>query len=69
MKRTQVIKTIRKAAKSAGLEFEMVELTNHTGVKVGGFRSTLARHGEIDEITVKKFFKQFEDVLGEGWWK
>jgi len=36
---------------------------------VGGFRSTLGRHAEVDEITVKKFFKQFEGVLGKEWWK
>lgn len=69
MKRKAVIKTVRIAAHNANLTFELVELTRHTGVIVGGHRSTLGRHTEIDEITVKKFYKQFEDVLGEGWWK
>jgi hypothetical protein len=69
MKRTQVLKTIREAAKAAGLEYHEVELANHTGVVVGGLRRTIGRHREVDEITVRKFYKQFEEALGEGWWK
>lgn len=66
MKRRAVLKTIGTAAKSKGLTYTEVELTKHTGAIVGGLRSTLARHSEIDEITVKKFYQQFEDVLGKG---
>ncbi|MCL2595567.1 MAG: ribonuclease PH [Promicromonosporaceae bacterium] len=69
MKRQQVIKRLREAAKAAGLEFREVELTNHTGIVVGDFRSIIGRHREISEVTVKKFFKQYESVLGEGWWQ
>jgi hypothetical protein len=69
MKRTAVIKRVKRAAKDAGIAYDEVELTNHTGLIVGGHRSTIGRHSEIDEITVVKFFKQFEDVLGKGWWK
>lgn len=69
MKRKAVIKKIKQAADEAGLPFRLTELTRHTGVTVGTHRSTLGRHNEIDEITVKKFYKQFEEVLGEGWWK
>lgn len=69
MKRKQVLKRLHQAAREAGLSFEIVELTNHTGVIVGGKRSTLARHSEVDEVTVQKFFKQFEGVLGERWWR
>ncbi len=69
MKRKAVIKRVHVAAKSAGLDFDIVELTNHTGIVVGNHRSTLGRHTEDDEITVRKFYKQFETVLGEGWWK
>lgn len=69
MKRKQVIGIVRQAANQAGLDFREVELKRHTGIVVGGFRSTLGRHAEVDEITVKKFFKQFEGVLGKEWWK
>jgi hypothetical protein len=69
VKRTAVIKTIKQAARAQGLDFQQVELSNHTGIIVGDFRSTIGRHREIDDITVGKFYKQFEGVLGEGWWK
>ena len=69
MKRSQVIKRLRQAAKEAGLDFEVTELTRHTGISVGGHRSTLGRHTEVDEITVAKFYKQYESVLGKDWWR
>ena len=64
-----MIGKVRAAADAAGLPFEQVELTNHTGIIVGDFRSTIGRHSEVDNITAGKFFKQFEVVLGKGWWK
>ena len=69
MRRREVIKRLEKAAREAGVSFEITELTNHTGITVGGKRSTLARHTEVDEVTARKFFKQFSEVLGEGWWR
>ena len=69
MKRTEVIKRLRKASKAAGVEFEIVELTNHTGIVVGGKRSTLGRHAEIDDVTARKFFDQYAEILGKGWWR
>ncbi len=69
MRRKEVISKVRTAAKAADLTFDQVELTNHTGIIVGDFRSTIGRHNEVDNITAGKFFKQFEVVLGEGWWK
>ncbi|WP_375432797.1 ribonuclease PH [uncultured Friedmanniella sp.] len=69
MKRRAVLKSIKAAADKAGLTYSEVELTNHTGIIVGGKRSTIGRHNEVDEVTVLKFYKQFEDVLGKGWWK
>jgi len=69
VKRTEVIKRLRKAARDAGLEFETYELRNHTGVRVGGTRSTLGRHSEIDDVTARKFFDQFAEALGKGWWR
>lgn len=69
MKRTTVIKKLRVEAKRQGKTFEIEELTNHTGIVIGGHRSTLKRHREIDEVTVRKFFDQFAEVLGKGWWR
>lgn len=69
MKRTAVLKKLRKAAKAAGVEYREVELTNHLGVTVGSVRSTIGRHNEVAEGTVQAFYKQYEDVLGKGWWR
>lgn len=69
MKRKAVIKKIKDEAKRQDKDFEIVELTNHTGVVVDGKRSTIGRHNEIDEVTVGKFFDQFAEVLGKGWWR
>lgn len=69
MKRTAVLRRIQRAARSAGRPYRTVELTNHTGVVVGEVRSTLGRHSEIDDVTARRFFDQFADVLGKGWWR
>lgn len=69
MKRTAVLRRLRRAAREAGVSYDVVELTNHTGVVVGGVRSTLGRHSEIDDVTARKFFDQFAAVLGKGWWR
>ncbi|WP_308160868.1 ribonuclease PH [Cellulomonas sp. GbtcB1] len=69
MRRTAVLRRVRRAARDAGVPYEVVELTNHTGVVVGGVRSTLGRHSEIDDVTARKFFDQFASVLGKGWWR
>lgn len=69
MKRKAVLRQIRRAAREAGVPFEVVELTDHTGVVVGGVRSTLGRHSEIDDVTARRFFDQFAEVLGKGWWR
>lgn len=69
MKRLAVIKKLKKAARKADKEFTTTELTNHTGITVGATRSTLGRHSEIDDTTVKKFFDQYAHELGKGWWR
>ncbi|NQX29242.1 ribonuclease PH [Microbacteriaceae bacterium VKM Ac-2854] len=69
MKRKAVLRRIKSAARKRGLDYREVELTNHTGVIVGGTRSTLGRHAEIADGTARAFFKQFEIELGKGWWR
>ena len=69
MKRKAVIDRLRNEARRRGLAFDYVELTNHTAYFVGGHRSTLKRHTEIDETTARAFWDQYADVLGKGWWR
>lgn len=69
MKRAKVIRMLRAEARRQSVDFSMTELTNHAGIAVGGLRLTLGRHREIDDVTARKFFDQFADVLGKGWWR
>jgi hypothetical protein len=69
MKRREVLKKLREAAGNAGVEYEESEGANHTKVRVGTKKSTIGRHNEVPEISAKQFYKQYEEVLGEGWWK
>lgn len=70
MKRGDVIKKLKAAAKAKGLQFEMIKLTRHDAVKVGSTTKTLGRHSEIDDLTARKFWDQFADEFGgKGWWR
>ncbi len=69
MKRRIVLKKLQTQAKRSGLDYAEVELSNHTGVSIGGHRSTLGRHSEIDDVTARKFWAQFDGVFGKGWWR
>jgi len=69
MKRRDVLKKLRAAAKDAGQTYDEYELANHTGIRIGGTASTLGRHREIDDLTARKFFDQFANELGKGWWR
>jgi hypothetical protein len=69
MKRRAVLKKLKDAAKDAGLDYTEKELTNHTGITIGNTASTLKRSSEIDEVTAKKFFDQFAQEFGKGWWR
>jgi hypothetical protein len=64
-----VLKKLKKAANHAGVNYSETELTNHTGITVGGTRSTIGRHAEIDDITVGKFYDQYANELGKGCWR
>jgi hypothetical protein len=69
MKRRDVIKKLKAQAKASGKDYREYQLTNHTGIKIGRTASTLARHSEIDDLTAGKFFDQFADEFGKGWWR
>ena len=69
MKRRGVLKRLKAQAKATGKSYVEQELTNHTGVIIGETRSTLGRHAEIDDVTARKFFDQFANEFGKGWWR
>lgn len=69
MKRREVLKRIRKAAKEAGVEYSEQELTRHTGITCGSVSTTIGRHTEIADLMAETIFKQLEPALGQGWWR
>jgi mRNA interferase HicA len=69
MKRRDVLKRIRRAAKTQGVEVTVRELTRHTGITVGRTSTTVPRHNEIADLMASVIFKQLEVELGKGWWR
>jgi prolyl-tRNA editing enzyme YbaK/EbsC (Cys-tRNA(Pro) deacylase) len=70
MKRGDVIRKIKKAAKEKGLPFEQEELTRHTGIKVGGVAATVSRSSrDMPDVFAETIFRQLEPALGKGWWR
>lgn len=69
MKRTALLKKLRKAARVAGLAFQVTGGGEHDKVVVGTNRVPLPRHPEIAEGTTEAIFKRFEPELGEDWWR
>lgn len=69
MMRYAVIKKLRAEACRRGLESEEIRLTRHDAYRVGNTTRTLGRHSEIDDLAAKKFFDQFQNELGKGWWR
>jgi hypothetical protein len=68
VKRSAVIKKIRRGAKRAGLDVEMYELTRHTGIRCGDIATTIPRHSEIADQLAEAIFRQLAPALGERWW-
>jgi hypothetical protein len=66
MRRAVVLKRIAKAAKAAGVEYSILELTNHTGLIVGAVRATIGRHGEISESTAEALCSEATTGTGKG---
>lgn len=66
MRQREVIERLRAEARRRDLEFEITQLTRHVAVRVGGTTKTLGRHREVDEVTARRFWDQFAEVLGKG---
>ncbi|MCG8150317.1 hypothetical protein GUY44_07490 [Pimelobacter simplex] len=60
MKRTDLMKRLRKIAKSQGETVEIREGGSHTVVKIGSRQTTVPRHNEVNEITAKAIIKHME---------
>ncbi len=69
-KRAEVIEKISKAAKKAGLSFDIHrEGGSHTIYNLDGIMVPIARHPNLDGHLAVKVYKQCEPKLGKGWWR
>jgi hypothetical protein len=69
-KRTEIIKRIGRAAKAAGMKFEIKrEGANHTIYSLDGLTIAVGRHNEFGQRYAEMIYKQCEPKLGTGWWK
>lgn len=70
MNRREVIKRIGKAAKAAGLKWEVQrEGANHTVYSLDGLRIPISRGSSLDDGYARMVFKECEPKLGKGWWR
>ena len=68
--RREIIKTITRAAKSAGVEFsERREGARHTLYDLDGIMIPIPRHRDIPEKTTRDIYIEAEEKLGKGWWR
>jgi hypothetical protein len=69
-KRTEIIQKITKAAKAAGMSFEIIrEGANHTIYGLDGLMVAVGRHNEFGQRYAEMIYKQCEPKPGKGWWK
>lgn len=65
MKRTDLIRTIRKQAKAAGVSFELMrEGANHEVWQIGGAQVMIPRHRELNAYTARGILADVERELG-----
>jgi predicted RNA binding protein YcfA (HicA-like mRNA interferase family) len=69
MKRRDLVKQIRDAARAADLEFESLRNTGgHEVFSLDGLRIPVPNHREIAEGTARSILRQAAAKLGEEWW-
>ncbi|HYJ33853.1 MAG TPA: hypothetical protein VE326_11590 [Candidatus Binatia bacterium] len=70
MKRSALLRKIRKAANTAGVAFgEVREGGDHSIFRCGSTSISVPRHREINEFTARGILRDLEDELGKGWWR
>lgn len=60
MKRKELAKRIHRMAKANGLEDIWEEGANHSKVTVGKAKTTVTRHGEVNELTANGILNYIE---------
>lgn len=64
MKRTDLLKRVKKMAKDAEVQFELErEGGNHTIYSLNGNNFPVPRHNEINELTAKGILKMAQEIV------
>ena len=70
MKKRDLEKKIRKAAKAADLSWELLrEDGDHEIWALDGTQVSIPRHTELNEFTAQGILRTFDGKLGKGWWR
>ncbi|MCP9959225.1 type II toxin-antitoxin system HicA family toxin [Streptomyces sudanensis] len=70
MKRRDLIRKIREAARGKGLLFEKQrQKGSHEYWTCGSTPVVIPRHSEVNEITAEAICKRLEEEFGKGWWR
>jgi len=71
VKRVDLVREIRRAAKARGLTFEPIARTGgpHEMWICDGVRVPVPRHTELSSGVELSIRKDLEEVLGKGWWR
>jgi hypothetical protein len=68
-KRRDILNKLKAAARTAGLDFEVVEGGRDALFIIQGLRTPVGRHTEIPNRDAENIYKEAVPKLGEGWWK
>ncbi len=70
MKRSENLREINHKARELQLpRVEITSMKKHDQWKIGNCSATVARHKNISVGVFFNIVKEFEPLLGEGWWR
>jgi mRNA interferase HicA len=62
VKRSDLLKRLRRIAKDRGVDIDIVEGGSHTKVRIGDRIVVVPRHAEINELTARAVLRDAEEV-------
>jgi mRNA interferase HicA len=60
VRRRDILKKLKAAAKERGEELVVIEGGNHTKVRIGNLSTIVPRHNEVNEFTARAILKDME---------
>ncbi|MBO0808959.1 MAG: hypothetical protein J2P32_11750 [Actinobacteria bacterium] len=69
MRRTELIRKIRREARRQGVMVKTEEGGGHSILWLGSTKIPIPRHAEISPRTAEDILHECEAELGKGWWR